>query len=73
LFCASGTVHLPVYITYQEQLNFQRLQVQVTTQTLVQLSMSQKQQMSDWCSAVYTTRMVAVLPFILQHDAKVMT
>jgi hypothetical protein len=43
------------------------------TQTLVQLSTSQKEQMSDWFSAVYTARMVAVLPFRLQHDAKAMT
>jgi len=38
----------------------------------VQLSTSQKEQMSDWCSAVYTVRVVVVLPFRLQHDAKAM-
>ena len=58
LFYASGKVHLPAYIIYHEWIHFHRLQVQVTTQTLVQLSTSQKQQMSDWCSAVYTARVV---------------
>lgn len=73
LFCASGTLLLPVYITYYEWIKLCRLQVQVTTQTLVQLSTSHREQMTEWCSAVYTARMVAVFPSRPQRDAKAMT